>query len=436
MRHNGIGALAAAVLLAFVLALLSLQIKTPGTAAVRPLYYGAIALLFVTTLFSAPGMLRVARRMQAQAWILFVWLALLYLYMLVHALPMSTRALRDFVLGASVDAGCFILVLGSMVISYSFRHRALRYIALAISAFGLVASAVAWLGYFGYISIELYGQEFPHNPAWATRIHGWLGEPTQLGAAAGLGVLATMYLVAGSVELKPRVAGYVALVFLGATLYGAGSRNGLLSTIVATIVMVILSRHSRRTIAAAALATFVGGFLMMILMVSAAGPEWEFMRRLGARFPGYSLAELHLIEAFRFNDPAGSVARLEKFARVVEIYLHNSPSEQLIGAGYGFTRVVYGAAQNDYLESIVDFGALFLAMLIGYFAYLQRLLLGMTRYADAEGILAAVFGNAALAFSIVFALNQSSLFPDLFQFANFAHLLAAAVVVAAHVRPA
>jgi len=423
------------MLLTIALVLLSLQIKTPGIAAVRPFYYAAIFVLFVATVYFTPMVLRTARRLQREAWTLLIWLAVIYLYIFIQTVPMPMRALKDFILGASVDIGCLIVLLG-----YHFRGQAtgkdtVQELAWILVLFGVVSGVVAWSSYFGWIGIAIAGHDFSHNPAWATRLHGWLGEPTQLGSAIGLGTLAGLYLVGSSITSSlHRVLCFAALLVFGATLYGAGTRNGLVSSTVGIGLMIILWRVRRPVLISGALTIFGGGLLTMMVIMNLGGTDLDYIRRMGERFPDMSPAQLQLFEAFRLNDLSGAMTRLKRFAGVIDIYRNNGVFEQILGAGYGFTRAVYGSAQNDYLESIVDFGALFLAIMLGYFAYIQLLLSRIMKGKDERTLRDAILGTALVGYSFTFAMNQAILFPDLFHFANFAHILAATIVIARFTR--
>ena len=426
---------AGAALLAGALFLLPIQTKTPGIAAVRPFYYVAIGVLFLTTLYSLPVVLRGLRRMERHAWWLLMLLALIYVHMFVHTLPMSTRALKDFILGASVDIGCLIVLLAYHLRGQASGKDTVTPLAWMFVLLSLTASVIAWACYFGWTGIGIAGQRLWHNLAWGTRLHGWLGEPTQLGAAMTLGAIAGLYLLGSRVGSYARAAICIlVLPLFGATLYGAGTRNGLVSTAVGLGVMILLWRERRLILLAGGVAVFLCGLLQMIAMIEVADIDYLREAQKSESFVGHSAAELQLFAAFRLDDQAGLLARLQKFAIVFDIYRNNGFFEQVVGSGYGFTRTMYGSAFNDYLESIVDFGALFVALLLGYFAYLQLLLLKMIRRGDERSFSGAMLGTALLMYSMIFAMNSSSLFPDLFHFSNFAHIVAASVALAWYLR--
>jgi O-antigen ligase len=79
---------------------------------------------------------------------------------------------------------------------------------------------------------------------------------------------------------------------------------------------------------------------------------------------------------------------------------------------------------NDYLESLVDFGVIFVVILLGYFFYLGRFFIRIIRNGNRARAQTAILGLVLLSFSATFALNLSSFFPEFFHIANFAHILA------------
>jgi hypothetical protein len=419
------------MLLTIVFLLLSIKTKAPGEESIRPFYYAGMLLLLAGTVYFLPAILSSLRRLGHEARIVLTWFAVIYGYMFLQTFDMPMRALKDFALGGMVDWSCFALLL-----AYSHRCSlsgadATRSFATALLSFAVICSLVAWFSYFDWISISIAGNDLGHNPVWSTRIHGWLGEPTYLGTAAGIGVVMALYLLgAGANSPLRRFSLYAALILLGCTLYGAGSRNGLMSAAAGVLMMVLFWRGRRWAILMGAMTALVGGLLVMMAVMNIAGPYLDVINHVAERLPNsLSASAVHLEEAFRINDPAGAIERLRIFADVVEIYSQNNLLERLVGAGYGFTRLVYGSALNDYLESLVDFGVIYVVIVVGYFLYVQRLLFRMMKGSEHKTFHDAVLGTALLAFSLIFAMNLSSLFVEFFHLANFAPILVTSLVV-------
>ena len=440
------------ILFAIVLLFLSVKIKTPGFESVRPLHYAGIFLLFIGTIFSAPTFLKAMQRLKLTrpGWIIIIWLGLIYSYIFFETRLMPVRAFKDFLIGSSVDIGCMIVLLGYCLHGHIIGKNTVRPIAWMLLLFATTSVCVAWLMYFNIITMKFMGHELVHNPAWGVRIHGWFGEPTHLGTTAGVGILMALYLLGTEQNrLQERMFLLAASVVLGSAIYGTGSRNGMLSAAVGVVLLFMFLKSGRRQVMLGAVGAVIGGVLLMSVMISSFAPNQNVAAAVlisrespissavepkvsSAVEPKVSSVAEHMVSSvaehinygFRLNDYGGATIRLGRFENACRVYMHSDLREKLLGGGYGSLRMGHGTAMNDYLESLVDFGAIFVGIILGYLSYLSIFFLRIIRNGNGARAQTAIFGLILLSFGVVFAFNMSSFFTCFFHLASFTHILA------------
>lgn len=448
------------VLFAIILLFLSVKIKTPGVEALRPLHYPGIFVLFLGAILSMLTFLSVAQRVRLTraGWGIIIWLGAIYGYIFTETLSMPVRALKDFLIGSAVDLGCMAVLLGYCLHRHIMGKDSVRPIAWMFLLFAAISAGMAWFMYFDIIKIKIIGHELAHNPAWGVRIHGWFGEPTHLGTAAGIGILIALYLLGTAQNrLHERIFLFAVSVVLGSAIYGTGSRNGVLSAAVGVVLLFMFLKAGRRQIVLGAFGAVFGGVLLMTVMVNffAPNPNVAAAVLISRENPVASAVEQKVANTvepkvantveqkvvsavkymvlsgaeyikygFRINDYAGATSRLGRFENAYRVYMRADLRGKLLGGGYGSLRKGYGSAMNDYLESLVDFGAIFVVILLGYFSYLGIFFLRIIKNDNGARAQVAIFGLILLSFGGVFALNMSSFFTCFFHLASFTHILA------------
>lgn len=415
------------LILPSVLLLLSAKVKTPGEAALRPFHYAGIWVLFFVAVRSLPVFTRWLKQATAEARVVSWGLVALYAYMMVKLFGMPDRAFKDFVIGGAVDWG-LLLGLGAACIQGRKEGRdVIGLVALVVFFVTLACTLLAWFMYYDWVAFRFSEILFTHNPVWGKRIHGWFGDPTQLGAATGLGAIAGLYLLARC-NGRWSMSGYLlALALIGSGLYGSGSRNALLSTGVALVILLVHMKRRRGVLTSGIVMIFIVGAMF-------AQTAWTYKQLLqnssiqNSSIQNSSKQNSYFQETLRIGD-ANSMVRFHiwdvTFARI----LVSEPKDMAWGAGNGHQRLMYGSVFNEYLESLVDFGAIWVLALLAYLAYLYRRLLAIVVTRDDDASRHAAFAMALLSFAALFACNLPSLFPRFFHFADFALILA--VVIAA-----
>lgn len=432
------------ILFVIILLFLSLKIKTPGVEALRPLHYTGIFLLFLGIIFSTPTFLKAARQLKLTrpGWVIIIWLGVIYGYIFFETLSMPVRAFKDFLIGSSVDIGWIMVLLGYCLHGHIIGKNSVRPIAWTLLLFAVISACVAWLMYFNIIAMKVMGHDLVHNPAWGVRTHGWFGEPTHLGTTAGVGILMALYLL-GTVQNRfhERISLLASSVVLGATIYGTGSRNGMLSAAIGVVLLFWFLKSGRRQVMLGALGAVVGGVLLMSVMINSFTPNQNIAAAVkiseentvssAAEHKGSSAAEHmlssaaeHITYGFRLNDYEGATSRLGRFRNAYRVYMRADLREKLLGGGYGSFRMGHGSAMNDYLESLLDFGAIFVVILLGYLSYLSIFFLRIIKNGNGARTQTAIFGLILLSFGVVFAFNMSSFFTCFFHLASFTHILA------------
>lgn len=421
------------ILFAVILLFLSLKIKTPGFEAVRPLHYPGIFLLFLGTIFSTPTFLKAKQRVKLtkSGWIIIVWLGFIYLYIFLETLSMPVRALKDVLIGGAVDIGCMTVLLGYCLHGHIMGKDPVRPIAWVLLLLAATSACVAWLMYFDIISMNVLGHEFVHNPAWGVRIHGWFGEPTHLGAATGIGILIALYLLGTEQNgLHERMFFLAISVVLGSASYGNGSRNGMLSAAVGGVLLFMFLKGGRRQVLLGASGAVVGGVLLMSVMLNSFAPNPNVAAAMKiSEKTLWSITAEHINDGFRMNDYVGATSRLGRFENAYRVYARAGLREKLLGGGYGSFRMGHGSAMNDYLESLIDFGVIFVVILVGYFSYLSMFFLRIIKNDNKARAQTAIFGLVLLSFGVVFAFNLSSFFTGFFHLASFTHILACVIAL-------
>lgn len=182
-------------------------------------------------------------------------------------------------------------------------------IAQFFCGFAILSSVIALLMYTGILNIEWGPFILARNELNFPRLHGSSGDPTSLGAAAGLGALAIYYLFSMQNNKKNlRSYWYCAgFFFLLIVMVMAGSRNGLISFTVGIVAMK-LWRSKRPHETMRFLLLMIGfpilGFIILLLL------------------PPQIKEFLALV--FRLKEDAMGQVRFELWAQVIDLFYSSS----------------------------------------------------------------------------------------------------------------
>lgn len=393
---------------------LSFQIKTPGEEAIRTFHYTGISILFLFFLLSGIRFLKNLFVSSLESNRIIVFLVLLYGWMLLKTYGMSVRSLKDFIIGASVDWGLFIVLLSFTNTQRIANWKSIERLIKLLYFFVLISSLLAWLMYFGFEFFNV-----GHNSRWGIRLHGLLGEPSHFSALVGLGILLNLYLFVRHSSHMAAAAYLISSSFLMATLFASGSRNGIVSFTVGFFFPLFATGRILRKLLTGLFITLLGGWAfytfcihlpsMLETNIFLSGPT------LNLSSPTSSDV---LIEQLRLRD-INAYIRYQIWAEVVKFYVSVDFFALLFGSGNGSLRVIYGAAFNYYLESVVNFGIFWLTSLMMFVYYIYCHLLRITRIRLDSRSIHAFLALSLLTYSLSFAFFLSSLFTTFFHFANF-----------------
>lgn len=434
------GVIVPSVIVFLAMGALSLKIKTPGIAAWRPLHYTGLGILFLCFIWMLPSFRRRLESLSRAGWVLLALFSMLYVSVFLHTLGEPIRSMKDFLTGAIIDFGLLIVLLGVQG-SKGKGIRSELYITTfcwIFVCFAVWSLVFAWFMYYGF-EFSLGALRIGHNVAWGARLHGIQGEPTHLGAAMGLGAISGLFLYERSEQGAKQIFLLMLLVLMGATVFAAGSRNSLLSFLVAGGLMMIFSRARVKLLIGIAL-SFFGGLLAMMLIVDVLGGriqsglmrvelayEKEHQQTLNKE---RSESSRHLTTAFRLGEPSAAISeRTERIRKVTATYLHAPLTNKLMGFGYG--ALEYGLVAtsfNSYLDTAVRFGMIHLILSVFFLGTLAYRLYKCVKINFAERDL-AIFGLVILGYAVIFAVNMSTLFAVFFHIGTFCFVIAIATAI-------
>jgi len=188
-----------------------------------------------------------------------------------------------------------------------------------------------------------------------TRLVSFAGDSTAFGSFSALGVLSISYL--GSIrKKKPFLMSVMQVIFLFSTVL-SGSRNALLSLCLAYMVYFFaLGRakfNARFNIASIIKTLFFSlAALPVTLVMAAKGASGLFAR-------GDSIES----------------SRTFIWSVVYSLYVESSGFNKVFGNGFGFLKENFRSAHSTYLQILIEYGAMFLILLLCYYCYLFKCIL-------------------------------------------------------------
>ena len=381
---------------------LSLQQKTIGQEAIRTLHYPGIFLLFgglfvvIIQYFANFSRLRVPSN-----YLVVLSLLYYYYYILLQTFGMPIRALKDVLIGSTVDISLFFLLLIYILKRNISTDEFSIFLAKFFITFSLISSIFGLILFFGCIE-GLVGS-FPlfQNPSFDKRLHGLLGDPTHFGSVMGLGIICANYLI----YLNKQKKYLVVIFYLLTMLIMSGSRNSIVSLVFSLFVILIFRITFRK------LLTFSVILSVIILCLGI-----YYYSSFESEVSIYIRSVLH-IETF---------TRIEIWSRVIDIFSDGSILEILFGHGCGYLRHVYRSAHSTYLEYLVDYGVVFIILFLIYTSWLFWILVRVLRRDPNHP--SALFAAGLLAYSLVFSMFLVTIFTPFFYFINFVFLCAILII--------
>ena len=379
----------------FLFICFTLKEKTLGEEAIRPLYYtGLIGLFAGVCIISFKFLFVSSKQMLSTLRIPLVTAFLsLYCIMILNTIGIPGRSLKDALLGSGLDIWLFLLLL-----LYSLVEKiSLDSIAAGFAKFVLytsIGSAILGIVIFiGDMQIPLGPITLKQQPYFYGRIIGHLGEPTHLGALIGAGMISAFYLL----HLKGKKRYGIALFFLSIVLIMSGSRNAVVSSMLAILTMAFCI-HPLQSVLTAIL------ILCAVLAVGYIAVSYS------------EEASLLLIASFRIGDEGGQ-ERLDIWAKAIYILNNSSFLELLLGHGYGYQESEMGASFNQILKFTIDFGLSFVVCFLYVIGYAFSVFARNIRRGGAH-----LLGMALLIYSLVFSMFIEVIFASFFHFASFSFL--------------
>lgn len=379
----------------FVFFLLSVKYKLDNSPAVRPLYiYGlvAIGILYVLK-FSRSVRHKNINLLVLNQIPLYCLLAILTLFFASSFLA-PARVFKDFL----YFAYWFIvlpLLLASYVNDKYSVPELLFLLCKSVVIFAVLSAITAILTFFGILEYE-YGSYVLKQNLWtATRLHGYMGEPTALGGLLGFSVIAFSYMKA----TKSVHYGLLIYAFLLVSIIGAGSRNTMLCLAVVGLLGILIE------VTKSQVGIFIVGCLIAVVLVVVLLFGKDVFIEAIARPAEISVTN------------QGN--RLLIWERLIGMYANGEIVNLLFGFGAGsFSRETGGfAAFNASLEILYAHGIL--GFVLYQLLFITSFYVGIKRY-RLTGCLVYKFGVLFVVYGYCFSLFMSFFPATNFNFPAFA----------------
>ena len=332
----------------------------------------------------------------------FVIFTLFYFYYFIFlkTFGMTIRALKDVLIGSTVDVLLFLLlliyILGRKVPIDKFSE----FLAKFIVIFSLFSSILGLMLFFGFIEGNVGPFPLFQNPSFDNRLHGILGDPTHFGSVMGFGIICANFLMYFNKQKK-----YLFIIlYLMIILIMSGSRNSIVSLLFSLFALLILKISIRKLIT-----VFI---TMSVIFLSLFICFTEFYSEVSI----YLQSVLH-IETF---------TRIEIWLKVIDIFSNGSILEILFGHGYGYLRGIFRSAHSSYLEYLVDYGLVFIMAFLIYTSYLiWKLIYTLQKEPSHQS---ATLALGLLTYCLVFSMFLVTIFTEFFHFVNFIFLCSILII--------
>ena len=224
-----------------------------------------------------------------------------------------------------------------------------RLILKSIVAFAIASGIFACYVFLkSGTEFNIFGLKIQQNIWTATRIHGFLGEPTSLGC-----VIALALTIQLSHQEKPSLRGIAISLLLLVLLILTGSRNGIVSLLFALSVCYVIQIFRRPFISRRYLLFFV------VLLLIAICVFYNMYQKYEAELSYYFLRGMNNEES-----------RLYVWSRVIDLMQDKSLITLVFGSGFGSLSNIYQSAFNNYLQFFYDFGIIGSLVIIIFYLWL------------------------------------------------------------------
>ena len=383
---------------------LSVQYKLDNHEAVRPLYtYGLliVGLVWLLSLFRSNLFAILYRAWGGLGNFIMV---LLLVYIFGNSIFFGSRQFKDALYLSYwilLVAPLFIINSRNIGTSYS-----IVFFSHSVIYFCIISSIVSILVFFGIVQLEVGSYLLIQNSWTATRLHGYLGQPTAFGALVGFSLILISYL---SKLNKIRFPSLISL-FLFMILIASGSKSALIGLIGAYGVAYLIG--PKRLSAA-----FAAKILLSLVLTSTV----------------FFLVVFHY-----FSDSIFLMDRIQDFdlENVNSRFYIWFETITLIGAADSFFSIFFGngagslvsinrAAFNVPLHIFYDYGIVGIALYMG--AVIVSMLVGLKRF-KVSGDFIYMLGLMLLVFGFIFNLFISSFLSPFFNFQTFSLVLGIIIV--------
>jgi hypothetical protein len=225
-----------------------------------------------------------------------------------------------------------------------------------------------------------------------TRLVSLAGDSTAFGSFSALGVLSISYL-SSIRKKKPFLMSAMQVIFLFTTVL-SGSRNALLSLCLAYVVYFFVSGKAKFN------------------------ARFNFTSIIKTFF--FSLAALPVTMVVATNGASALFSRGDSiessrtfiWSVVCSLYVESSIFNKVFGNGFGFLKDTFRSAHSTYIQILIEYGAIFLILLLCYLCYLFKCILVYEAPIPSKSEKAYLM--SLLVFIFVFSFSLNVLFVGVF----------------------
>jgi len=318
------------------------------------------------------------------------------------------RSYIDAIYSAALWYGLYFAIGAYILQKPSMAIARLDKIFYTVIIFAFVASLVAMFTFMGF-GIEFGTFKIEQNLWTFPRIHGFMGEPTSLGALLGYALLLQWHF--NQRQNKSFLFIIIAL-FIGIGLIWSGSRNAIISLVFSIAYYQLATGNVREISKLVKKIVFV---LMLILFIAMAAISYP------------SELASTVIEALDRQDYDGDNenSRLLIWGNALRLLGESQVHEIIIGHGNGAIRNMYRAAFNSPLEIMFDYG---LVGLIIFLSWIFAMLASSFKRSRTSMSNISALAGAFVVYGFVFNLFISWFPSPHFNFAVFSLVMGAILI--------
>ena len=372
---------------------LSVKYKLDNTPTYRPLYIYGLVMIGILCFINFSRFVRhkninLLVLNQIPFYCLFALLTMFF----ASSFLAPGREFKDFLYFAYWFS--VLPLLFTSYINYKYSVPELLYLLCkSVVIFAVLSAIAAILTFFGILEYEFGAYVLKQNLWTATRIHGYMGEPTALGGLLGFSVIAFSYMnTTKKLNYKLLIYG-----FLFISIVAAGSRNAMIGLIVVGLLGVMVE------VAKSQIGKFFVGCLIGAVMVA--------ILLFGN--------EVFIEAVARSNETAdwNQDNRLLRWKILIDMYTNGDIVSYLFGSGAGSFNQDGRAAFNASLELLYNYGIL--GFLLYQLLSISSFYLGIKRY-RLTGCVVYKYGSMFVAYGYSFSLFMSFFPATDFNFPAFA----------------